>query len=245
MAEPTLLSANQTPIFSEKSGLRLAVFDCDGTLVDSQSSIVSSMAATSLAHGLAAPDPESVRRIVGLPLEIGIARLFPDLQATAIASIREGYRQAFMEMRQSGDILEPLYPGVLEALDLLDQAGWLLGVATGKSHKGLLGTLAAHDLEGRFITLQTADRAAGKPHPEMIHNAVSETGADATQTVMIGDTTFDMEMARNANVWAIGVAWGYHEVDELTAAGAHTVVHDWADMPAAINELMTGEKWQN
>jgi len=221
-----------------RPGLRLAVFDCDGTLVDSQHSIVSSMAAASRAHGMQAAASESVRRIVGLPLEVGIARLFPQLDEAGILAVREGYRQAFLHLRQSGDIDEPLYPGVLETLGKLENDGWLLGVATGKSHLGLVNTLATHDLEGRFVTLQTADRAAGKPHPEMIYNAMSDAGVDAVATVMIGDTTFDMEMARNASVWAIGVAWGYHEVAELTAAGAHTVVHDYADLPVAINELM-------
>ena len=239
-AEPSLNTNEQSKPNDNTGGLRLAVFDCDGTLVDSQASIVSSMAAASRAHGLAAADPESVRRIVGLPLDVGIARLFPNLDATGIASVREGYRQAFSDLRQTGEIEEPLYPGVLETLEFLEQAGWLLGIATGKSHKGLVSTLATHDLEGRFVTVQTADRALGKPHPEMMLNALSETGADATQAVMIGDTTFDMEMARNANVWAIGVAWGYHGVDELTAAGAHTVVHQYADLPAVLNDLMTG-----
>lgn len=232
-----LIPDDKKPV--ERPGLRLAVFDCDGTLVDSQHSIVSSMVAASRAHGIETAPSESVRRIVGLPLEVGIAHLFPQLDEAGILSVREGYRQAFMEMRKSGDIREPLYPGVLETLSVLDSEGWLLGVATGKSHMGLVNTLAAHDLEGRFVTLQTADRAAGKPHPEMMYNAMSDTGVDALATVMIGDTTFDMEMARNAGVWAIGVAWGYHEVAELTAAGAHTVVHDYAELAVAIDELMS------
>ncbi len=223
-------------------GIRLAVFDCDGTLVDSQTSIIAAMAAAALAHGMDVPDHESVRRIVGLPLEVGIARLFPNLEAAGIVSVREHYRRAFGELRQAGNIREPLYPGVLDALEILRRDGWLLGVATGKSHMGLAGTLALHNLEGCFVTLQTADRAVGKPHPEMIYNAMSETGAEAGRTVMIGDTTFDMEMARNANVWAIGVAWGYHDAAELMAVGAHTVVHDFGQLPAAMNELITGVK---
>jgi len=223
---------------TSSAGLRLVVFDCDGTLVDSQAAIISSMAAASHAQGIKAADPEKVRRIVGLPLEVGIARLFPELHASEIASVREGYRHAFSTLRLTGAIREPLYPGVLETLDVLEQQGWLLGIATGKSHKGLISTLETHNLGGRFVTLQTADRALGKPHPEMMHNAMNEAGADVSVTVMVGDTTFDMEMARNANVWAIGVAWGYHEADELTVAGAHTVVHTYAELPAAINQLL-------
>lgn len=234
----TRASPDQCQQDNSSSCLRLVVFDCDGTLVDSQASIISSMAAASRAQGITTADPDKVRRIVGLPLEIGIARLFPDLNTDEIASVREGYRQAFLNSRLAGDIREPLYPGVLETLDILDQQGWLLGVATGKSHKGLVNTLETHNLEGRFVTLQTADRALGKPHPEMMYNAMNETGAHASVTVMVGDTTFDMEMARNASVWAIGVAWGYHEVAELTAAGAHTVVHTYAELPVAISQLM-------
>jgi len=231
-------SADQLRHDNSSSGLRLVVFDCDGTLVDSQASIISSMAAASRAQGIEPADPHNVRRIVGLPLEVGISHLFPNLDPGEIASVREGYRQAFSNLRLSGEIQEPLYPGVLQTLDILDQQGWLLGVATGKSHKGLISTLETHELGGRFVTLQTADRALGKPHPEMMHNAMNETGADASVTVMVGDTTFDMEMARNANVWAIGVAWGYHEVSELTAAGAHTVVHTYAELPAAISAVI-------
>ncbi|HER26596.1 MAG TPA: HAD family hydrolase, partial [Rhodospirillales bacterium] len=207
--------------------------------VDSQASIVWSMAVASRAHGIEPADSESVRRIVGLPLDVGIAQLFPELGQTGVAALREGYRLAFTELRQAGEIEEPLYPGTLAVLDQLDRDGWLLGVATGKSHRGLVRTLATHDLQSRFVTLQTADMALGKPHPEMIYNALGDTGVDATDAVMIGDTTFDMEMARNAKVWAVGVAWGYHQVPELGAAGAHVIVHQYGELPAALADLVS------
>jgi len=218
--------------------VRLAVFDCDGTLVDSQSSIIYAMQAAFAAHGLEGPAPHAVRRIVGLSLETGIGQLLPQLTDLQILSVREGYREAFLALRSKGAVEEPLYPGVTQALRALSEGGWLLGVATGKSYRGLVSTLSGHDLGDHFQSLQTADRAQGKPHPEMLHNAISETGSETASTVMIGDTTFDMEMARNAGTFALGVAWGYHAVDELYAAGAHRVVHAYDDLVRTIDTLV-------
>ena len=219
--------------------LKLAVFDCDGTLVDSLHSIVHSMQQAFAMHGAPPPASDAVRRIIGLPLETAIAGLLPDLDEAAVLDIREGYRQAFSGLRDRGEVHEPLFPGTVEALDELEADGWLLGVATGKAHRGLVSTLGTHDLQDRFVTLQTADKAAGKPHPEMLHNAMSETGVEAHRVVMIGDTTFDMKMAVNAGTMAIGVAWGYHEIEELVSAGAKTVIDDFSDIPAAMGHLLT------
>lgn len=230
------LDAN-SPI-NRHSQLKLAVFDCDGTLVDSLHSIVHSMQQACIAYGASPPSSDAVRRIIGLPLETAIAELLPDLDKAAVWDVREGYREVFSGLRARDEVHEPLYPNTVEALDTLEADGWLLGVATGKAHRGLVSTLATHDLVDRFVTLQTADRAAGKPHPEMLHNAMSETGVEADMTVMIGDTTFDMEMAVNAGTMAIGVAWGYHEREELKAAGAAVVIEDFSDISGVINGLM-------
>ncbi|MBT3238291.1 MAG: HAD-IA family hydrolase [Rhodospirillaceae bacterium] len=222
----------------QSNQLKLAVFDCDGTLVDSLHSIVHSMQQACIDHGAPPPASDAVRRIIGLPLETAIAGLFPDFDDAAVWDIREGYRRVFSGLRDKGEVHEPLYTGAIEALDILEQDGWLLGVATGKAHRGLVSTLGTHDLEGRFVTLQTADRAAGKPHPEMLHNAMSETGVDAARVVMIGDTTFDMEMAMNAGTMAIGVAWGYHESNELKESGADIVIDRFGDISDAMTRLM-------
>lgn len=208
--------------------LRLAVFDCDGTLVDSQSSIVSAMNAACDRHGFARPTDHAVRRVVGLPLEVAIHTLLDDVDLSLARQMSETYKEAFFELRQSGVVQEPLYAGIGTVLDQLDQAGWLMGVATGKSWRGLKSTLSHHGLLDRFVTHQTADRAHGKPHPDMMFKAMAATGAEADDTWMIGDTTFDVEMANNAGVKAVGVSWGYHETDELMDAGAHCVV-DTAD----------------
>jgi len=218
--------------------IRLAVFDCDGTLVDSQHSIVASVHAACDAHNLPRPEAEAVKRIVGLPLKVGVARLWPDENAEAHGIIAGLYRDHFTRLRTAGAVTEPLFPGVIEGLAVFEDAGWLLGVATGKSHNGLLGSLGEHGLDGRFVTLQTADSAQGKPSPDMLLRAMAETGAKARNTVMIGDTTFDMEMARNAGTLAVGVAWGYHKTEELLEAGAEGVVGTFHGLLEYVQALM-------
>ena len=217
--------------------IRLAVFDCDGTLVDSQHSIIAAMGAAFERHDLARPTDDAVRRVVGLPLVDAIVRLGIQVPAELVEPLREEYSRAWQTMRQNGGLDEPLYPGTVEALADLGDRNWTRGVATGKSHRGLVGTLEKHNVLERFATLQTADRARGKPHPEMLYKAMEETGAAPERTVMIGDTTFDMEMARQAGVMAIGVAWGYHDKEELEGAGAETVIAAYGDLPGILNRM--------
>ncbi len=219
-------------------GIQLAVFDCDGTIVDSQHSIVAAMHAAFEEYSLDLPSTEEVRRIIGLPLLEAISLLFPKGGADTHQKLREGYRAAYSSARERGQIHEPLFPGLNDAIDLLESTGWILGVATGKSHAGLVSTLQSHSLLERFFTLQTSDKAAGKPSPDMLLKAMSETGAEPRNTVMIGDTSFDMQMAQNAGTLAIGVAWGYHDVDELIAAGAAAIVHTCAEVPNAVSQLL-------
>ncbi|MBF0247135.1 MAG: HAD-IA family hydrolase, partial [Alphaproteobacteria bacterium] len=168
--------------------LRLAVFDCDGTLVDSQHSIIHAMHAASDRHGFDRPGADAVRRVVGLPLEIAMQHLF-GVDARVGEDMCLSYKSAFFALREGGAVSEPLYPGVSEVLDSLDRAGWLMGIATGKSMRGLVSTLNTHGLSDRFVTLQTSDVAHGKPHPDMMFKAMSATGAEPGDTVMIGDTT--------------------------------------------------------
>ena len=217
--------------------IKLCVFDCDGTLIDSEHSIVSCMGSAFAAHGLVEPTAASIRNVVGLALTPAVARLLPESDSEAHERVAESYRDAFTRLRQGGTVHEPLYPGVVEALEAIEAAGWLLGVATGKSYRGLIATLTGHGLHQRFVTLQTADTAASKPHPEMMLRAMDEAGAEPEATVMVGDTTYDMEMARNARAFAVGVAWGYHEEQHLWDAGAHAVIGDCADLPAVVERI--------
>jgi len=203
--------------------IRLAIFDCDGTLVDSQADIALAMEAAFAAHALPAPPRADIRRIVGLSLGEAIRRLAPGVDDETAASLVTGYKDAFRARRAAGAVDEPLYDGIAALIADLDAAGWLLGVATGKSDRGLAHCLERHGLTGHFVTLQTADRHPSKPDPSMIAACLDATGAAVAQTVMIGDTAFDMAMAVNAGVRAIGVDWGYHHPAELVAAGAEAV----------------------
>lgn len=211
--------------------VRLAVFDCDGTLVDSQANILLAMHDAFAGAGLALPDAHATRRVVGLSLAEAMAELAPDLNSAAHARLAADYKSAFQQRRFDKRLdPEPLYPGIAEGLATLSEAGWLLGVATGKSDRGLHLILEHHGLAHHFVTLQTADRHPSKPHPAMLHAAIAEAGADAASSVMIGDTVFDIAMARNAGVRAIGVDWGYHDDYELHDAGAARVVSTMAEL---------------
>lgn len=203
--------------------VRLAVFDCDGTLVDGQASICEAMDSGFAAAGLPAPDHHDVRRIVGLSLPQAIRLLAPDAAQADQAQVVEGYKQAFRDSRSQGRLQEPLFAGMAELIVDLRRDGWLLAVATGKSDRGLQSCLAVHGISDHFVSLQTADRHPSKPHPAMLQAAMADALARPEDTVMIGDTSFDMDMARAGNVRAIGVDWGYHTVAELRTAGAVAV----------------------
>jgi phosphoglycolate phosphatase len=210
--------------------LRLAVFDCDGTLVDGQAGVCNAMEAAFAAVGLTAPDRHQVRRIVGLSLPQAIRLLAPQAGEDQRGAIDAAYREAFRSAREGGSLAEPLYEGIAQLVEDLAGAGWLLGIATGKSDRGLAHMLATHGMARHFITLQTADRHPSKPHPAMLEAALAEAGATPDQAVMIGDTQYDMAMAVNAGVRPIGVDWGYHGIEELHAAGAAAVAASVAEL---------------
>lgn len=203
--------------------LRLAVFDCDGTLVDGQASICTAMERAFVAHRLPTPDRAQVRRVVGLSLPVAVRQLLPGADPDLHHQIAEEYKSAYRAAREAGELAEPLYEGIAGLVEELHGEGWLLGVATGKSDRGLSHVLAATGLSRYFITLQTADRHPSKPHPAMLEAALADAAAEPQDAVMIGDTAYDMAMAMSAGVRAIGVDWGYHESAELLAAGASDV----------------------
>lgn len=218
---------------------RLIVFDCDGTLVDSQHGIVEGMRTAFTALGCEPPSAEDVRSVVGLNLEEAISQLLePDNRSRIIVeSIADQYRRAFSANGAAAHRQAPLFPGVREVLQQLDQRRVPLGIATGKGRRGLQATLESHGLERYFVTLQTADVAAGKPSPEMLHRAMADVGAEPEETILIGDTVFDMQMAANAAVGAIGVSWGYHAVQDLTASGALCIVDSFAELMPVLIDL--------
>ncbi len=218
---------------------RLVLFDCDGTLVDSQSGIVRSMQTAFLSFGLIAPPPDAVKRVVGLSLDVAVRRLAPELGQSDAVQVAAIYKETFRSLRQGGSLQEPMYEGIKAAVFGLDQPHTILGVATGKSRRGLNAVLDRHGLAARFQTLQTADDvAAGKPAPDMCLKACAETGIEPAETLVIGDTTYDIEMALSAGAQAIGVGWGYHATGELRAAGAGAIVATAAEIGTAVERLL-------
>ncbi|MDQ3074011.1 MAG: HAD-IA family hydrolase [Pseudomonadota bacterium] len=215
---------------------RLAIFDCDGTLVDSGATIHRALGAAFAAHGYDCPPQHVTRKVIGLSLDEAMAALIPDADHSALSRT---YKDAFIAMRGAGEVEEPLFEGMVELLDALRRDGWLLGVATGKSERGLRHCLAAHGIADRFVTLQTAGGNPSKPHPGMALSAMAEAGALPANSVFIGDTGWDMGCARAAGCGAIGVGWGYHDHDEMISMGAHDV----ADAPADVVALAS--KWVN
>lgn len=217
--------------------LRLVVFDVDGTLIDSQAHICAAMAVAFGGLDMPVPDRAAVLGIVGLSLPQAMARLAPGLAAKDHDALVNGYKAAFTGLR--AEPLSPLYPGALTALGALAQdAGVLLGVATGKSRRGLAHILSAHGLGQYFVTTQVADDHPSKPHPAMLHACLRETGVAANDTVMVGDTSYDMDMACAAGVHALGVGWGYH----APALLGPRVISDFAHLPDALEDIWTGAR---
>jgi phosphoglycolate phosphatase len=223
------------------SPLRLAVFDVDGTLIDSEHNIVTAMTEAWARMELGVPEPAQVRRIIGLSLVEACASLLPWATHEVHRAVAEAYKDSFRALRLLPHTAEPLFPGVLEALDELERAGWLLGLATGKSRRGVDNMLDNHGLAGRFVTIQTADDNPGKPHPAMLLRAAAEAGTEPAHVVMIGDTSYDMQMAVSARALGVGVSWGYHSIAELHGAGAHAVLDSFANLAETL-ETLTGER---
>ena len=216
--------------------MKLVIFDVDGTLIDSQAVIVQAMTAAFGAQGIAPPDTASILSIVGLSLPVAMARLAPQSTAEALAALVEAYKNAFVALRHAdgGEATSPLYPGAREALVRLTARGVVLSVATGKARRGLAHALEAHRLADFFAMTQTADDAPSKPHPGMILNTLAGLGIAPEAAAMVGDTTFDIEMARAAGVRAVGVAWGYHPPSALLQAGAATVIERFDALDDAL-----------
>lgn len=221
--------------------MNLVLFDCDGTLVDSQVMIVSAMTRAFASVGLPPPTREAVLSIVGLSLPVAIARLLGPVVDVPVDTVVQAYKSAFFELRQSSDHQEPLFPYARDVLeDLSARPDVLLGIVTGKSRRGVDAILAVHGLARCFQVIRTADDAPSKPDPTMVLDAIAEVGGSASRTVVIGDTTFDTEMARAAGCVAIGVSWGYHAAGDLIEAGASLVVDDFRELRPELDRLFAG-----
>ena len=213
--------------------MKLIVFDVDGTLVDSEADIVAALNAAFDAVGARAPHRADMLRIVGLSLPQAMAQLHPEASRDDLKKMTAVYKETYLGQRVSGRSQSVLYPGVRALLDALAaRSDVVLGIATGKSRRGLHALLDEHALRHHFVTAQCADDHPSKPDPSMLRAALQEAGVAATNAVMIGDTSYDVDMARAAGVAAIGVGWGYHDRSHLNAASAFA-----ADLPGLQNVL--------
>tara|TARA_R110002094_G_scaffold199118_6_gene171197 strand:- start:4699 stop:5376 length:678 start_codon:yes stop_codon:yes gene_type:complete len=218
--------------------LRLVIFDVDGTLVDSQGDILAAMKVAFDAVDVPVPDRQVVLGVVGLSLDVIFPRLCPALSGAAHTTMVSAYKQAYMDLRAKAGVAQssPLYDGALATLEALQsQPEVILGVATGKSRRGLDKLIDGHGLQGYFFTQQVADYHPSKPHPSMILQAMRDVGVEPDRTIMVGDTSFDMEMAAAAGVAGVGVSWGYHPKAAL--GDAWTVVDSFAQVQPVLDEI--------
>lgn len=217
--------------------MRLIIFDMDGTLVDTVGLIVETVSDAFAAAGETVPDELAIRGISGITLPDAIRILAPGLDDKRHGTLVDIYREHYRS--RAGLEREPLFKGTIEAMDRLRaRPGTILAIATGKGFQSATALLDAHGIRSHFHSVQTPSHNRGKPDPEMIHTAMTQAGASKAETVMIGDTVHDMRMARAAGVAAIGVAWGYHERDELRKAGADVVIETFDDLDHTIDKLL-------
>ena len=194
------------------------------------------------AAGMPELSRQRVLSVVGLSLPIAITRLVPQADEATVLKIADHFRTVFGNLRNDPNYSEPLYDGMVELIyALAAKDDYLLSVATGKSRRGMNALLDRLDLHAQFISVQTADTHPSKPHPSMIETALRDAGVEADRAVMIGDTTYDIEMAKNAGVAAIGVSWGYHPAGDLTHAGAHAIAEDANGLMQAIEQSLQSD----
>lgn len=220
------------------SDLALIILDLDGTLVDSRALIIQGITVAAKEVGVAAPTDDAIGGIIGLSLERALATLFPDESEQQRALLLEAYRTEALRNRADPNDPESLFPGTYEFVSDLRESGYLLGIATGKAKRGALHFCDRYGMQGWFDTIQTPDTNPSKPHPGMIESALQETGVSRSRTVMVGDTTYDLEMARNAGVFGVGVSWGNHSVRDLEDAGADHIVRHMSGLTQVIETLV-------
>jgi phosphoglycolate phosphatase len=217
--------------------MRLVVFDMDGTLIDSVALIVETITAAFEAVGEPAPTAAAIRAISGITAHEAMGILAPAAGPARVEEILASYKHEYRN--RAGGAREPLFDGAVAVLERLrHREDTILAVATGKGHTAAITLLTAHGILDWFHSVETPTHNRGKPDPQMIHTAMEKAGTTGAETVMIGDTTHDMNMAKAAGVAAIAVAWGYHEAVDLTAAGADIVIHRFDELEPAIDKLL-------
>lgn len=218
----------------------LAVFDVDGTLVDSRAVIYRAAVEGAAAIGLPEPAYDAVRKIVGLTLHEALRELEPGLTDAEHADFVAAFQQSFRRMHEEPGFIEPLYDGAAGTLDRLRRDGWRIAMATGKSRRGVETIVRMHGWADVFCSTHCADDGPGKPDPAMLLAALRASGADARLAVMIGDTAHDMRMAVAAGVRPQGVGWGFHTAEEVREGGAAHVASDFAALNAELDRFAAG-----
>ena len=217
--------------------LKLALFDYDGTIVDSAGMIVQGAIEAFRMCGLPDPDPQKVRENIGRPLTVALDVYMPVGYTVTPEQISEAYRSWYAEQGRLGLQNEPLYPGMVELIHELKSNDWLIGIATNKSRVGLTNGLAKHNLSNIFdITLSTDENIA-KPNPAMAIRAMKELGVEEKYSVIIGDTINDIGLGVNSGITSIGVTWGYNNRKLLISAGANHLVDNAQDLSKLMNKL--------
>jgi phosphoglycolate phosphatase len=218
----------------------LVLFDMDGTLVDSQNIIYEGVRRSFAEAGIEAPSRDQVLAIIGRSLPEAIGTLLDrDERDDLVTRVVASYRAAFQDMRRMAEHFEVLYPGAKETVaNLKSRPDVVLGIATGKSRRGVASIIATHGFDDVFATIQTADTHPSKPDPSMVLTALHEVGTTRERTIMIGDSSYDMQMARAAGVSALGVSWGYQSADKLVLAGAEAIVDTFSEVEGAIGRLL-------
>jgi phosphoglycolate phosphatase len=205
----------------------LLIFDWDGTLMDSAAKIVRCFSAATADLGVSDPGEAAIRNIIGLGLDEALHSLLPSHDAATRRSVAERYRDYFLGLDKTESTL---FPGVSEGLRGLSERGYLLAIATGKARRGLTRALGETELAPLFVASRCADEAFSKPHPKMLHDILDQTGVDARRALMIGDTVYDMEMARSAGVDGLGVSYGVHERERLLEHAPRAVVDSFHEV---------------
>lgn len=213
---------------------KLLVFDWDGTLMDSEAHIIHCMNAAFADLGLAQPAADAVRNVIGLGLGEAVAGLFPEPDAALVDALAKAYRAHFFS---DGFSRSDLFPQVETTLELLASQGYLLTVATGKSRRGLDKVLTETGLGRYFIATRCADETFSKPHPQMLNELLDYTGVDAPEAVMIGDTEYDLLMARNAGTDSIAVCYGVHSPERLLGFGPLACLEQIGDLPDFLTKI--------
>ena len=220
--------------------MHLVVFDCDGTLVDSQHAIVAATEFALRSEGLPVPERQKILSSVGLPLETIMQRHVPDADSAAIERMLDVYKRESLRLAQQEDRGQIMFPGMYETISWLGgMEAVVMGIVTMKSRRGLNRVVDAYGIRDHFQVLKSADDGPGKPAPDLLLDCMSAVGVDPQKTVMVGDTSFDMMMARAAGAYTIGVAWGYQTVEELEESGAQEIVRTPEELNRSLNVFIS------